>query len=165
MKKALIAITLVLISGAALFINFHPLILSGRVLSPPLNASIKVDGEERPTARVFAMTTSFDGKPIDSLVLWIPDSSISFGRAIIIVDKANHEVGMPNSNIMDYDLLWDTYLFQSEDGSRNAPFAKGEGYEDPQLALENSTIKFTVHTMSPYLAGKKIEVDIKTSAV
>lgn len=165
MKKVLIATAVILISVVAIFIYFHPLILSGRVLSPPLNASIKVDGEERQTARVFAMTTSFNGKPIDSLVLWIPDSSAVFGRAIIIIDRANHEVGRPNSSDMDYDLLWDRYLFQSEDGSRNAPFAKGERGEDLQLVLENSSIKFTIHTMSPYLAGKKIEVNIKTPAV
>ncbi len=173
MSKIIKLIGIILIVGAALFFYFytqHPIVFkdaagSARILSPPLDASVKVDGDERPLTKVFAMKTSFDGKPIDSFVLWIPDSSAVFGRDIIIIDKANHFVGRPNSNIMDYDLLLDRYLFQSESGSLSAPFAKGERYEDTQLEFENNTIKFKVHTMSLYLAGKKVEVNIKTPSV
>jgi hypothetical protein len=160
-----------LAAGAAVFVYLHPVILkvpagSARVLSPPLDSAVKVDGEERPAARVFAMKTSFHGQPIDSLVLWIPEQSAISGRAIIIIDRMNRDVGTPpNFSDMDYCLLWGRYLFQSEGGSRNSLFAKGERYEDPELVFENGTIKFKVHTMSPYLAGRRIEVNLQTPAV
>ena len=166
MKKLIVACVVLLLVGVSLFVYLykgHPVVLkvaagSARVLSPPLNTTIKVDGRELPAAKCFAMRTLFDGSPADSLVLWLPDSSTTYGRHVLIVSRMHRDVGLPNSSNLDYYLLWDKFLFQSESGSLYASFSgpKFDG-QDPQLEIGGTYIKFVVPD-SPVLAGKKIEV-------
>src|SRR5258705_13360912 len=114
MAKVLItAAAVILIGGSvvAYLYKEHPVMLkvaagSARVLSAPMNASIQIDGQVDPHARCFHMSSYFNGKPADSLVLWLPNSSSSDGREILIVDRANHSVGNPNSSNLNYHLLW-----------------------------------------------------------
>ena len=116
---------------------------------------------EIPEAKCFAMKTYWDGTLADSVVLWIPEPSAYYGRAIFLVDRKQPFVGRPNSGDLDYYLLWGSYLFQSESGSFNSPFNKGGDYQDPQLEVTESRIKFRVHSANSYLPGKYIEVDFK----
>ena len=141
----------------------HPLIVktvsgSARLLSPPVEATIRIDGEVQPSARCFAVRSRFDGSPADSLVLWLSDPSAVYGRTVVVVDRLHHDVGLPNAGEGDYELLWGRYLLQSESGSMYASFrgAKFDG-QDPKLVISDEHITFII-PQSPVLAGKKVEV-------
>lgn len=130
---------------------------SARVLSSAVDATITIDGEVQPSARCFAVKSRFNGAPADSLVLWLPAPDAVDGRHVLVVDRLNKDAGLPNASDLDYYLLWDRHLFQSESGSKYASFS-GPKFDSQDLRLEigDKHIKF-IMPQSPVLAGKKIE--------
>jgi hypothetical protein len=162
--KRLIVVTAVICIVATVYLFYHqPIILkaatgSARVLSTPVEAIIKIDGQVQPTARCFVVKSRFDGSPADSLVLWLPDAGAIYGRDVLIVDRSHQDVGRPNASNLDYYLLWDRFLFQSESGARYVSFKSPKtDSQDPQLEFKDKHIKFVV-ARSPVLEGKRIEI-------
>src|SRR4028119_842455 len=156
--KRLIIVTAVICVVASVYLFYHqPIILkaatgSARILSSPVEATIKIDGEVQPAAKCFAVKSRFDGSAADNFVLWLPDASAIYGRDVFIVDRLHHDVGLPNAGNSDYYLLWDRFLFQSESGSMYVAFKSPKfAKQDPQLELGDKYIKFIVPG-SPVLA-------------
>lgn len=167
MSKFVITGAALILMGASLFVYLykeHPVVLkvaggSARVLSPPLNAIIKVDGQEQPQAKCFRMNSYFNGKPADSLVLWVPEPSSYYGREILIVDLSNHIVGEPNSSKFDYHLFWNRFLFQSESGSLMVPLMSAKSYsQDPELMITNHLVSFRMPDEADHFGGKRIQI-------
>jgi hypothetical protein len=163
MRKLVVVFVVACVASMAYLCYRHPLILkvvdgSARVLSSPIDATIKIDGEAQPSARCFAVKSRFDGTPADILVLWLPDPSVIYGRDVVIVDRLHNDVGLPNAGNADYELLRGRYLLQSESGSMYASF-KGPKFDsqDPQLEVRQKRITF-IMPQSPVVAGKKVEI-------
>lgn len=167
MKKRRIIISasvpLVAFAVCAYLYNEHPLTLkllngSSRVLSP-VRTTIKMDGQIQTTAKCFAMTTLFDGEPTDSLVIWLPNASSHYGREILMINRNEKLVGMPNSSNIQYELLLNRYLLQAESGSLNVPFTSAKwDNQDPKLEIAENNIKFTLPELDTALSSKRIEV-------
>jgi hypothetical protein len=167
MAKLLIPTAAFVLIGASVFAYLyreHPVMLkvvagSARVLSPPMNASIQIDGQVEPAARCFLMSSYFKGKPADSLVFWLPSSSSVDGREILIVDRANHNVGYPNSSNLNYHLLWNRFLFQSESGNLMVPFRSAKSFgRDPELVVNDHAVSFRMPDDANYFPGKRVEI-------
>jgi hypothetical protein len=169
-RKRIIIAAGILLIGLTVVIyldNEHPLTLklfngSARVLSPPMKATVSVDGQIRTTAKCFAMKTHFDGQPTDSLVLWLPDNSANEKREILMINRGEALVGMPNSSIIQYDLLLNRYLLQSESGCFNVPFNRVKwDAQNPELEITGNTIRFVMPELASDLSRKRIEVVIQ----
>ena len=167
MTKILIsAVALVLIGASvvAYFYKEHPVVLkvvdgSARVMSPPMNAIVQIEGQVEPRARCFKMSSHFNGQPTDSLVLWLPDSSSVYGRDILIVDRANHIVGYPNSSNLHYHLLWNRLLFQSESGGLGVPLRSAKSSsQDPGLVVSDQGVSFRMPDDANFFPGKRVEI-------
>ncbi len=152
MKKLI----LILVTLSALFLGVmllrHPIILktatgSARVLSSPLNATIKIDGIVQPSARCFMMETYFDGNRADRIVLWLQDTPVPF--KVLIVDKLDQEVGYPRLDRMRYDLLWNRYLFQADNAVAITSFRSEKSFaQNPRLEIRDNYIRFVVPRLS-----------------
>ena len=110
-KRIIIAASVPLVAFAvcAYLYNEHPLTLkllngSSRVLSP-VRTTVKMDGQIQTTAKCFAMKTLFNGKPTDSLVIWLPNASSHYGREILMINRNEKLAGMPNSSNIQYEDL------------------------------------------------------------
>ena len=162
-KKLVIVAGLICCLGAAYFVYRHPIILkvatgTARVLSSPANVTVKIDGQILPTAKCFLSRSFFNGASADDLVLWLPDDAAYYGRNVLIVDRLNGNVGLPNSGDLDYYLLWNKFLFQSETGSMWVGFKDAKlDNQDPHLEISDKYIVFVV-PQSPVLPGRKIEI-------
>jgi len=120
--------------------------------------TIKIDGQIHPSAKCFFSKSRFDGTLADDLVLWLPDAAAYDGRNVLIVDRLHGNVGLPNSGDLDYYLLWNKFLFQSETGSMWVGFKDAKlDKQDPHLELSDRYIVFVV-PQSPVLSGRKIEI-------
>ena len=115
-RKGIIIGMGILLIGSAFFIYLyeHPLALkllngSARVLSPPMKITIKVGGPIQIIAKCFTMKTLFDDQPVDNLVLWLPNASAYYKREILIINRSEKLVGMPNASNLEYDLLVNRY--------------------------------------------------------
>jgi len=165
MKKVIIFTTIAGILLFAFVSHSYPIILkvvtgSARILSSPIDATIKIDGENEPSARCFAVKSSFNGNPADYLVLWVGNPSAIYGREILIVDRLHDDLGLPNAGDLDYELLGGRLLFQSESGSMYVPFKSTKfDSQDPQIQFSEKYIRFVV-PHSPILEGKNIEINL-----
>ena len=167
-KQIILAASVLLVAFAACvyLYNEHPLTLkllngSSRVLSPPMRTTIKMDGQIQTAAKCFAMKTLFDGEPTDSLVIWLPNASSFYGREILIINRNEKLVGMPNSSNIQYELLLNRYLLQAESGSLNAPFTSAKwDKQDPQLEIAENKIEFILPELDARadVSSKRIEV-------
>ena len=165
-KKRIIAASVPFVAFAVcLYLyNEHPLTLkllngSSRILSPPMRTTIKMDGQVQTAAKCFAMKTLFDGEPTDSLVIWLPNASSFYGRGILMINRNEKLVGMPNSSSTDYELLLNRYLLQAESGSLNVPFTSAKwDKQDPQLEIAHNRIEFTLPELDAGFSHKRIEV-------
>ena len=166
-RRIIIAGLTVLILGSVLLVYLfesHPIVLksitgSARILPSALNASIKIDGVTQSAARCFQIKSHFNGEPADEFVLWLPASSDVYGRDILLIDRANNQVGRPNTTNEDYDLLWNRFLFQSESGSRYVSFTSAKSYaQDPELEFTDKSLRFSVPDVSSELQGQRFEI-------
>jgi len=167
MNKFLIIVVALVLMGSPTFIYLykeHPVMLkvvagSARVLTSRVEADIRMDNLKQSGAHCLQMSSSFDGRQVDWLVLWIPDASSPYGREILIVDRANRNVGIPNSSNLQYHLLWNRFLFQSESGSFYVPLYSAKSYaQDPELVLNDHSISFRMPDQAVFFAGKRIEI-------
>jgi hypothetical protein len=148
MRNFILIIALVSAASLGYILYRHPIILkaatgSARVLSPPLDATIKINGVVQPSAKCFEMKSLWDGSHADSLVLWLNDLPVS--RDVLIVDKQYRDVGSPNAGETNYDLLMGRYLFQAESAVPYASFKDEKSYaQDPKLEVGANHIKFVV---------------------
>ena len=164
-KRIIVVRSAMFVAFAAWFYLYteHPLILkilngSSRVLSP-MSTTIKLNGQVQPSAKCFAMKKLFNGESADSLVIWLPNPSSHYGREILMINRDEKLAGMPNSSDKEYDLLLNRFLLQAENGSLMVPFnsAKWDN-QDPQLAIADTTIEFTLPELATDLSSKRIEV-------
>lgn len=140
----------------------HPAVLkvfagSARVLSQKFPASVYVNGIENPRAFCFKVNKSFYGAPRDQIVIWLPDQSFGNGRAVLIVDRTFQEVGLPNNGLDDYDLIWDSFLFQSESGSGYKKFGYFYFGLDPKLKIRAKQVQFVLPSL---MGGNRIEIKL-----
>jgi hypothetical protein len=165
-KKLIIVGCLSCLMGVGYFLYRHPIILkaatgTARVLSSTASVTIKIDGQIDRSAKCFFSKSRFDGKPADDLVLWLPNVDAHYGRNVLIVDRLNGNVGLPNTGELDYYLLWNRFLFQSETGSGWVGFKDAKlDKQDPHLELSDSHVTFVVPPSSPVevISGHKIEI-------
>jgi len=165
-KKLIILGCLGCALGGTYFLYLHPIILkaatgTARVLSSTANVTIKIDGQIDRSARCFFSKSRFDGKPADELVLWLPNRDADYGRNVLIVDRLNGNVALPNTGELDYYLLWNRFLFQSETGSGWVSFKDAKlDKQDPHLELSDKYITFVVPPDAPVsvISGHKIEI-------
>jgi hypothetical protein len=134
---------------------------TARILSPPMDVTVMVDGVEVPDARVFEMDESFNGKPQDSLVLWLPDLTAPHGREVIMVSRDRRKAGQGNESRSDYALWFGHFLVQADSGAWFIPFddnIKGPGI-DPRLEMDGDNISFffSAHGKKP----RRIEIEGK----
>jgi hypothetical protein len=163
MRKLILVFIVACLTSMAYLCYRRPLIFkmvsgSARILSSPVDATIKINGEVQPSARCFAVKSRFDKTPADTLVLWLPDPSAVYGREVVIVDRLHNDVGLPNAGKEDYELLRGRYLLQSESGSMYASF-KGPKFDsqDPHLEIRPKHITFIIPRSPPH-AVKRVEI-------
>lgn len=162
MRSLILIIALVSAVSLGYYAYRHPIILKAaaegaRVLSPPLDATVKINGEARPTAKCFEMKSLFDGRPADSLILWLDDSAAY--NDVLVVDKQYRDVGSPNASEKHYDLLLGRYLFQADNAVAYVSFNSAKSYGiDPKLEIADTHIKFVVPKSDSHDA-KVIEID------
>src|SRR5918912_1200640 len=148
MKKLILIIVIAGIAFLGYLSLRHPIILkaatgSARILSPPLNTTVKFDGVVQPSAKCFEMKSYFNGSPADRLVLWLEGTSVKYN--VLIIDKSYRDVGSPNSDNLNYDLLWNRYLFQAESAVEIVSFKSEKSYaQDPKLETREKYMKFVI---------------------
>ena len=152
MRKIMLAIFLFIFASIFMFVYLkHPILLklvygTGRIIYPPLQRSIYIDGQLSESAKCFKMDKMFNGNPTDNLILWIPDKTNYLERRIIMVDRQNHTVGIPNYSNGSYQLIANKFLVQAESADWFIAFSNGvKGWSfDPRLVIENDTIVFNL---------------------
>ena len=165
MKKIIISILLIL-SIPLVILAFlywsNPVVVKyfigeARVLRK-VPAVVKVDDGEINNAFCFLQKTYFDGKPADILVLWLPDESDYYGRDVIMIDRKNVDVGIPNFSNRHYGLLLGNFLLQSESSQWYVSFSDSKwGNQDPKLEIKKDLISFVY---SRYLSKKQKKIEI-----
>ena len=135
---------------------------SARIIGEPITCKIKINGIKCDSAKVFHQTTDFSGKfERDYLILFILNRTKSDGRNVLVIDRENKLIRIPNSNKIDYEIIANT-LFQSESGAHvMIPIndnVKGYGFE-PKLKFEDNTIEFILPNWSEYKISK-IEIEL-----
>ena len=131
---------------------------TARVITTPVEAVVRIDGEPQSSARCFHVGSSFDGSPSDYFILWLPNPNANYGRDVLFIDRMHDDVGLPNASDRDYQLFWNSVLFQSESGSKYVSFGRSK-FEpfDLHLELADQQISF-VMPESPILRGKRVEI-------
>jgi hypothetical protein len=151
MKKRLLAsIVLTLIAVAFIVFYSKPIILrtllgGGRVLFPPINAEVRMDGEFQPMFRCFK-TTNYSGSPSTEMIVLYDTKNGGMGdNESIIVDVTKEEAGLPNAGEENCFCLWKYILFQSESGAGYVSFKSGKfDPNEPKYVFEPKYIKFDV---------------------
>ncbi|MFD0835116.1 hypothetical protein ACFQ0I_05030 [Mariniflexile aquimaris] len=137
---------------------------TSRLIGKPINCEIKINGAEFNNAKIFHQTSDFNDKAKrDYLILIIPNKKKTDKHNVLIIDKENDLIRIPNSNKKDYEILGN-YLFQSESGANsmipiNDP-DKGILF-NPKLKIDNETIEFELPEWSEFKVNK---VEIKQNA-
>ncbi|HEX8248566.1 MAG TPA: hypothetical protein VF599_10365 [Pyrinomonadaceae bacterium] len=144
-----------------LFVN-HPLLLrfsvgKSRVISPRVEAVVKVNGVEQPESGVFSM----DGG--DKLLVYAPNSKETY--PVIIVDKLKNDIGSTNAvEKEDYELFFDRFLFQSENayGLVYASDTVKWGY-NPKLQITGERISYVTpnYKNEKHLQETSVEIIFK----
>ncbi len=132
---------------------------TGRIISPPINAIIKIDGIENRNIKIFKTSEIYDpnrpnlhNRKIKSLIIWFPLSSSRNKRNIFYINIERQIIGNVNSSSRDYDLFFKKYLFQSDSGQYVVSWddkIKGINF-NPKLIIK----KFEVSFILPENFGK-----------
>ena len=78
----------------------------------------------------------------EKIVVYLENPNTYLKRNILIIDKENNKIGVPNLNIRDYSL-WGNYLFQNNSGESFVPFGHFKsGHFNPNLNITNDEITF-----------------------
>lgn len=115
-----------------------------RIHSNLANAIVKEDGIELPNATVFILENG------NKLLVYTPESK---SYDVIVIDKLNNDLGITNSGKQNYELVFDKFLFQTENAYGVAPRGKMEF--KPNLKINDEQITYLTHR----LENKKI-VDV-----
>jgi hypothetical protein len=162
MKKLILILLIIGTASFGFFLYCHPIILkaatgSTKVLSPPLNTTVRVNGVIQPSSLCFEMKSLYDGSPADRLVLWQKDTSNSYD--LVIIDKLQGDVGFPVSvGDMFSDSLLNRYLFLTEEATRTVSITSEKGFaQDPKLEVSEKYIRFRI-PKSPRFEEQIIEI-------
>jgi hypothetical protein len=114
---------------------------SARILHSRISADVFLDGQLSSGIYVFQQTERFDEDVVNWLILWIPLESND--REIVIVDIENEIVGLPNSSIYDYSLLFGQ-LIQSESGDMYVDITSSKAWPEhnPLLRISQHSLEF-----------------------
>ncbi len=157
LKKTLISIPIfILVATIVVFFSFEvfrtdgllfkPLFGMGQVLRA-VKCRIYVDEVFAPKAKMFKMDRLVDGSSVDMLILWLPTDKKPYLRDILIIDRKNNTVGLPNSDDASYGLYLNCYLFQARGADWFVPFSdRGEkGWcFNPRLKIGKGVISFSL---------------------
>lgn len=123
-------------------ILIRPLVGAGRVLFPPIDCEVRVDGNPRPDHICFR-TTAFSDRSAETIVVYSSVKNEFEFNDVIVIDVFGREAGLPNASEDDYYLVWNYFLFQSESGAAWAPFS-GPKFDPhhPDYVFEPNYIKF-----------------------
>lgn len=137
------------------------LVGSARVIGKPIESTIFVNGSECRDAKIFIQHDDFYGSEEEYFILYFPNKEKSEARNVVIVDKKNNLIRIPNSNRRDYEVIG-KYLFQSESGANvmipvNGPM-KGMGFE-PDLIIKKGSMEFKLPNWSEF-GIKEIKIKI-----
>jgi len=150
---------LIILIGLSMSYFYHrplfKLILStGRFLYPPINAVTYINGKLRYDVKIFKMNQIYDigrpeihGKHINALILWVPNKNDVGNRSIIFIDLDNSKIGNVNSSTNDYNMYFNLFLFQSDNGQYVIPWDSpkscgGDGF-DPKFQKNINKISFS----------------------
>ena len=87
------------------------------------------------------------GKHINALILWVPNKNDVGNRSIIFIDLDNSKIGNVNSSTNDYNMYFNLFLFQSDNGQYVIPWDSpkscgGDGF-DPKFQKNINKISFS----------------------
>jgi hypothetical protein len=143
-----IIITILLISVIIVFRN--PIIakfLSGtaRIIGKEIRSEIYINGKRELNAKLFIAKSNFEEtEKRDYLILYLRNLKDYNGTPVLIIDRENQIVKIPNANEKDYNLVFEN-LLQSDSGANvMIPIndkIKGLGFE-PNLKFEDKKITF-----------------------
>ena len=88
-----------------------------------------------------------------------------FGRHVLILDLDHRKVGVPNSDISGYRLVWGRWLLQSEGGDGGVPFGDSKlDANDPGFQQSGNEISFTIPPVLNLPPGRwKLTIDGKNN--
>lgn len=119
-----------------------------RVYTKLSDAVVKEDGVELPNAKVFIMD---DG---DKLLIYSPESKKSY--KVLIVDKIVNDIGETNAGEDCYDLVLNSYLFQSDNAYGIVYASSAKWGMNPHLNISDKQISYTTQKLEN---GKYIDVN------
>jgi hypothetical protein len=119
-------------------------------ISTPVDAVVKINGVEQPESTVFSMNEG------EKLLVYSPNTKETY--PVIIVDKLKNNIGYTNSGEENYELLFDRFLFQSEN-AYDIIYASSMKWEhNPKLQISDQRIFYVTEK---YENGNDIEVNVE----
>lgn len=146
MKKFLrfyLPITVILFSLSLFFVAYifkdNPLLFEyllgqARLHRPSTKATVKINGVEQPTIRIFDIDT-------DKFIVYASD--VKETRPVIIVDRAKNDIGSTNASEGHYGLLFGRYLLQSHTAYAVVYASDMKWDYNPNLVIMGSHVSYT----------------------
>lgn len=138
---AFIALFSLMIFAFVYLFKNHPILLripfgKARVISTRVDAVVRVNGVEQPESRVFSM----DGG--EKLLVYSPNPKEAY--SVIIVDKLKNNIGSTNTGEENYELLFDRFLFQSENAYGIVYASSVKWEHNPKLQITDERISYVI---------------------
>lgn len=150
MKKIFIFIIITILLISVIIVFRNPIIakfLSGtaRIIGKEIRSEIYINGKRELNAKLFIAKSNFEEtEKRDYLILYLRNLKDYNGTPVLIIDRENQIVKIPNANEKDYNLVFEN-LLQSDSGANvMIPIndkIKGLGFE-PNLKFEDKKITF-----------------------
>ena len=150
MKKISLFIVIAILLIFVITVFRNPIIakfLSGtaRIIGKEIRSEIYINGKRELNAKLFIAKSNFEEtEKRDYLILYLRNLKDYNGTPVLIIDRENQIVKIPNANEKDYNLVFEN-LLQSDSGANvMIPInnkIKGLGFE-PNLKFADKKITF-----------------------
>jgi hypothetical protein len=140
---SIIIIFIIIVWTNPIILNF--LTGTARILNDEIECKVYIDDREVSGAKVFISKSDFyEREELDYLILYLWDIDVCKQYPVLIIDKKDNKIKIPNASKKNYDLFF-AILFQSDSGANvMIPIddkLKGLGFE-PNLKIEKNHIEF-----------------------
>ena len=120
---------------------------TARIIGKDIKCEIYIDGKKKTETKLFESKSNFtESEKRDYLILYLREEKDFNGIPVLIIDKKNGIVKIPNASKKDYNLVFGN-LLQSDSGA-NVMISindklKGMGCE-PNLIITKNNIEFEI---------------------
>ncbi|HRG39079.1 MAG TPA: hypothetical protein PK289_11155, partial [Bacteroidia bacterium] len=124
---------------------------TARIIGKEVSSVVYIDGQESSEAKLFYSASNFENtEKRDYWILYLrKQEGFNHHFPVLIIDKTNNQILIPNSGIDDYDIVLG-YLLQSENGAHVMVSMEKDAIKSPcperntHLKINENNIEFTV---------------------